>query len=159
MYEAAVKQVEIFKDLSAVQLKELYSWLERRDFAEGTMIFKEGQLPNGLYLLTEGSVAVLKGSDYGKMRMADIEAPSFFGEMGLLNGKQRSAGIKATSNVITGFLPADLFATKLRADNLTALRIGINLGRILCARLSDTSTKLAKKSAIMAKRRPPIGKN
>ncbi len=159
MYEEAVKQVEIFKDLSALQLKELYSWLERRDFPEGTMIFKEGQLPNGLYLLTEGSVTVLKGSDYGKMKLSDIEAPSFFGEMGLLNGKQRSAGIRASSNVITGFLPADLFATKLRGDNLTALRIGINLGRILCSRLSDTSTKLAKKSAIMAKRRPPIGKS
>lgn len=159
MYEQAVKQVEIFQGLTASQLKELYSWLERRDFGEGTTIFKEGQLPNGLYLLTEGSVTVLKGSDYGRMKLSEIHAPSFFGEMGLLNGKQRSAGIRATSNVITGFLPADLFATKLRADNLTALRIGINLGRILCQRLSDTSTRLAKKSAIMAKRRPPVGKN
>ena len=156
MYDEAVKQVEIFKELTAAQLQELYSWLERRDFPAGTTIFKEGQLTNGLYLLTEGTVTVLKGSDYGKMRLSEINAPSFFGEMGLLSSKQRSAGIRAVTPVITGFLPTDLFAAKLRGNNVTALRIGINLGRILCQRLSDTSTKLVKKSAIMAKRRPAI---
>jgi hypothetical protein len=49
-----------------------------------------------------------------------------------------------------------LFAAKLRSDNLTALRIGINLGRILSDRLSETNVKLAKKSAVMAKRRPTV---
>ena len=157
MYEEAVKQVEIFKELTAAQLKELYSWLERRDFGPGTLIFKEGQLTNGLYLLTEGSVTVLKGSDYGSMKLSEIHAPSFFGEMGLLSAKQRSAGIRAVTPVVTGFLPSDLFAAKLHANNVTALRIGINLGRILCSRLSDTNTKLVRKAAIMAKRRPSVG--
>jgi len=156
MFQDAVKQVEIFKDLTAAQLKELYSWLQRRDFPEGTLIFKEGQAPNGLYLLTEGSVAVLKGSDYGRMKLTEIQAPSFVGEMGLLSGKARTAGIRAQTQVVAGFLPSDLFAAKLKSDNLTALRIGINLGRILCTRLSDTSTKLVRKAAIMAKRRPTV---
>jgi CRP-like cAMP-binding protein len=109
-----------------------------------------------LYLLTDGSVAVLKGSDYGKMKLTEIQAPNFFGEMGLLSGKARSAGIRAQTQVLTGFLPTELFAAKLRSDNLTALRIGINLGRILSDRLSETNVKLAKKSAVMAKRRPTV---
>jgi CRP-like cAMP-binding protein len=76
--------------------------------------------------------------------------------MGLLSGKARSAGIRAQTQVLTGFLPTELFAAKLRSDNLTALRIGINLGRILSDRLSETNVKLAKKSAVMAKRRPTV---
>lgn len=156
MYQEAVKQVEIFKGLTAEQLKELYSWLQRRDFPENSLILKEGQTPNGLYLLTEGSVAVLKGSDYGRMKLTEIQAPSFFGEMGLLSGKARSAGIRTQTQVVAGFLPSELFAAKLQSDNLTALRIGINLGRILCDRLSETNVKLAKKSSVMAKRRPTV---
>jgi hypothetical protein len=74
----------------------------------------------------------------------------------LLSGKARTAGIRAQTQVVAGFLPSALFAEKLRSDNMTALRIGINLGRILCERLSETNVKLAKKSAVMAKRRPTV---
>jgi CRP/FNR family transcriptional regulator, cyclic AMP receptor protein len=155
--EKAVKKVDVFKGLDKFQIAELNSWLQRRDYGAGTEIFKEGQLPDGLYVLCSGVVSVVKASSYGKFKLAEVDAPSFFGEMGLLNAAERSAAIRAQTQVVVGLLPSHLFESKLAANNLTALRIALNIGRMLSARLRDTNKKLASQTAIMAKRRPSVG--
>jgi CRP/FNR family cyclic AMP-dependent transcriptional regulator len=153
MIENTVAKIDIFKDLNKWQIDELMSWMQRKEYGAGEEIFSEGQLPDGLYLLCQGRVAVSKSSSAGKMRLADIEAPSFFGEMGLLNSAERSAGIKAVNRVLCGLLASDLFEAKLKAHNLTAHMIALNIGRLVSARLRDTNKKLATQTAIMAKRR------
>jgi CRP/FNR family cyclic AMP-dependent transcriptional regulator len=154
MMENVVNKVDVFKGLNKWQVDELMSWMQRMEFGANEEIFAEGQLPDGLYLLCQGRVSVNKASSAGKMRLADIEAPSFFGEMGLLNGAERSAGVKAVNRVLCGLLPTDLFEAKLAAHNLTAHMIALNIGRLVCQRLRDTNKKLATQTAIMAKRRP-----
>lgn len=151
MFERAVQEVDIFKGLTQPQVQELYTWLQRREFPAGVEIFKEGQPADGLYLLTEGTVVVVKASARGKFKLTEIHAPSFFGEIGLLYDKARSAGVKAQTQVTAGFLPAPLFESKLAGNNLAALRVALNLGRILCQRLSETSNQLATKTAAVSR--------
>jgi CRP-like cAMP-binding protein len=154
MFEQAVKEIEIFKGLTPKQVNELFSWLQRREYAAGTVIFKENRLPNGLYVLVGGTVSVLKETGSGRLKLTEIEAPSFFGEMGLLNGKQRTAAVRAQTNVISGLLATELFVRKLEENNLTALRIALNVGRLLAKRLGDTSNKLTTQTALIARHMP-----
>lgn len=147
-----LEKFEIFKGLTPAQVDELYVWLQRRDFPAGVHIFEEGQATNGLYLLTGGTVSVVKKSTYGKVKLTEIKAPSFFGEMGLLAGGLRTAGVRAVTAVVAGFLPGELFERKLAENNTTALRIGVNIGRILCLRLGDTSGLLATQTALVARK-------
>jgi len=154
MMENAVSRIDVFKGLNKWQVDELMSWLQRYEYAPGEEIFREGQTPDGLYLLCQGKVSVNKASSYGKMRLTELEAPTFFGEMGLLNGAERSAAIKASTRVLCGLLPTNVFEAKLQAHNLTAHMIALNIGRLVCARLRDTNKKLASNTAIMARRRP-----
>ena len=141
--EKGADKIEIFHELTPPQLDELYSWLERREYLAGAEIIREGRLPGGMYVLTGGNVAVVKSSKVRNVKLTEIKAPSFFGEIGLLNNQARSAGIRAVSNVIVGYLPTKLFSNKLAENNLTALRISLNIGRTVCKRLCATTELLA----------------
>jgi CRP-like cAMP-binding protein len=152
MNKDEVHKIEIFAGLTPAQVDEMYTWMQLRDFHAGTEIIKAGNLPNGLYVLTGGKVAVLKTSEMGKVKLTDISAPSFFGEIGLLNGNARTACVRAETPVVVGYLPKQLFDTKLAENNLTALRISLNIGRILCTRLCNTSDLLASTALLAAHR-------
>jgi len=154
MLERTLPKIDVFQGLRPEQITELCGWLRPFEYAAGQQIFSEGQLPNGLYILSNGTVGVMKSSMRGKFRLASLDAPSFFGEMGLLENAERSAGIVAKTNVSVSLLPADLFISKLQANNLTALRIGINIGRLVSSRLREMNKKMAAMSASVATRRP-----
>jgi len=154
MEEKYVPKIDVFAGLKREQVTELCGWLKPFQYAAGSEIFREGQLPNGLYILTSGTVGVMKTSLRGKFRLASIEAPDFFGEMGLLEGAERSAGIVAKTEVTVSLLPSDLFISKLQANNLTALRIALNVGRLVCRRLRDSNKKLAGQISSASIRRP-----
>ena len=154
MYEKTASQVEIFQGLDKRQIDELYSWMERRDFSANTEILAEGDVPNGLFMLCEGRVTVTKASARGRFKLDEIPAPSFFGEVALLDPAVRSASVKALTQVTTGFLSSEIFDAKIRAQNLTALLIALNLGRMLCKRFRAVTSTLAVKTAAISKYRP-----
>lgn len=154
MLEKAIVKVEIFKGLTQDQIEELYSWLERRDFETSQEILREGESANGLYLLCSGTVRVIKASSRGRFKLDEITAPSFFGEVALLDPNTRSATVRAQTPVVTGFLPTSIFETNVAKDNLTALRISLNLGRILSKRFRSVTSHLALTTAAIVKDRP-----
>lgn len=156
LLERAVPKIDIFSGLTRDQITELCGWIKPLTYPAGSEIFREGQVPNGLYILTTGVVGVTKVSLRGKFGLASIEAPSYFGEMGLLDGTERSAGVVAKTEIEVSLLPFDLFSRKLQANNITAFRIAVNVGRIVSQRLRDTNKKLAVKTASVAgiRRRP-----
>lgn len=96
-----------------------------------------------------GSVNIVKGSEFGKVRLAEIHAPNFFGEIGLLGQQCRSAAVRASGSVGVGRLTGGLFNSLIHANNVTALRIALNLSRILARRLSDTTESLATNTALI----------
>ena len=151
MLKEQVGKIEIFKDFSDKQLDELYFWLERREYDEHAEIIKEGAHAQGLYLLAGGIVSVVKRSTLRKVKLTDIVAPSFFGEIGLLNGSARTAAVRAKSKVVIGYLPRQLFEKKLQQDNITALRISLSIGRLLANRLSNTSELLVNTVMLLKK--------
>ena len=89
--QTSVKKIDIFAGLTRDQITEICGWLKPMHFPANSEIFREGQLPNGLYILSKGTVGVMKASTRGKFRLANIEAPSYFGEMGLLDDQPRPA--------------------------------------------------------------------
>lgn len=148
--QRAASGIDLFTNLSREEITELCGWIKPLLFPANYEIFKEGQVPEGLYILTSGTVAVNKISPRGKFRLAMIDAPNYFGEMGLLDGTERCASCVTKTDVEVALLPFPLFSKKLHESNLTALRIALNVGRIVCARLRSTNTSLAVKTASVA---------
>lgn len=148
-----IDKLAVFKDLTAKQIDELFVWVQRRDYAEADTIIEEGKVSSGLFILMAGTVGVVKASKFGKIRLTEITAPSIFGEIGLLSGTSRTAQIRALTPVCAGFIPATLFNSKLAARNVTALCLSLNIARILCKRLNDTTNLLSDAALYFEKQR------
>jgi CRP-like cAMP-binding protein len=148
MVVEALPELPVFSGLTPEQIEELSGWLVRLEFGPGQEIFAERSPPDGLYIVARGRVDVIRNATTGLCRVAELEGPCVFGEMGFLNGEAHSAGIRAQTHVTAGMLPREHYEEKLRENNLTALRIALNLGRVACSRLRATTDKLLRLSEI-----------
>ena len=140
--QKVIKRLDVFKGLNKEQLTELMSWLVRVEVPPHKLIIREGAVPNGLFLLCRGEVAVIKGSSKGHLRLNVLHAPSFFGEASLLIDGRRSTSIRALTPCMLGKLPKDLFLQKIEQHSLTALLVAQNLARLLAQRLIQADEQL-----------------
>ena len=70
-------------------------------WGSGDLICSEGQPSDSMFVTIEGSVQVLKRDSTGKEKeLAVIPAPSMIGQMGLVDGSNRSATCRAASSII-----------------------------------------------------------
>src|SRR5262249_30996034 len=96
----ALKGLELFKGLTDEEVLKLTAHLRFAPFTEGETITKKGTVAHRLYILTRGRVEVLASVKGGRTKsVASIEAPGFFGEMGLMTGEPRSADVIARTDV------------------------------------------------------------
>jgi len=73
---------------------------EAGQYSAGKRIFNEGDRPDGMYLITEGSVMIVRKSKSGdEKNVARATVGQSFGEIGLLIDKPRQASVIAETNV------------------------------------------------------------
>lgn len=95
---AAIAKVDMFKVLTDDERDHLAERLVPTPFSTGEVVTRQGAVAHWLYILASGSVEVRRKSDAGVDQVvAQLDAPAFFGEMGLLTGDPRSASVYATS--------------------------------------------------------------
>jgi CRP-like cAMP-binding protein len=82
-------------------------------FVKGEIITRQGAEAHWLYILHVGKVQVRIERDGHAKAVAELEAPSFFGEHGLMTGAPRSATIVALTDVECYRLDKDGFKNTL----------------------------------------------
>jgi small-conductance mechanosensitive channel/CRP-like cAMP-binding protein len=97
----AIESMDLFRILTDDERRFLASHLRYAPFTSGETMTRQGAVAHWLYILTSGKAEVRARSDgQGKgTRVAVIEAPSFFGEMGMMTGAPRSADVIAMTDV------------------------------------------------------------
>lgn len=70
----------------------------RQRFDPGAVIFRQGSRPKAFYLVLSGQVQVSRREDGGDERLSVLGPGSFFGEMGLLENRPRSAAVQVTDD-------------------------------------------------------------
>jgi len=78
-----------------------------------TVLFSEGAEADGLYLLESGSVEVTLQTNSGPQRLAQLDAPAHFGELGLFIAR-RSADVRTLTGVRLWKLSRDRFEQLVR---------------------------------------------
>jgi len=71
----------------------------RKTFADGAVIFREGETSESAFEIVSGNVEIAKSGDGGDMRLALLRPGEIFGEMGILDQGKRSATAKAVGPV------------------------------------------------------------
>ncbi|MEJ7727715.1 MAG: mechanosensitive ion channel family protein [Polyangiaceae bacterium] len=97
----AVDHVELLRPLVGDERTSIAEHLRFTPFAAGEVITHEGSVAHWLYILDKGAVEVtVAASDGAEKVVARLEAPDFFGEMGLMTGEPRTASVRAVTDVV-----------------------------------------------------------
>ena len=94
-----------------------------KSFANGEYIFREGESAAYAYVIKSGTVEITKHSADGEQVLAELAAPTIFGEMALIDGNPRSAGARAKENTVVTEVTANSFKTYLSQNPESAVRI------------------------------------
>ncbi len=96
----ALRSIELFAKLNEQELAWVTDRLKYAPYTAGETITRRGAVAHWLYILVHGSVEVRARVDGGPARAVNtIEAPGFFGEMGLLTGEPRGADVVSLTHV------------------------------------------------------------
>lgn len=147
---AFLRRVALFQELGSRDLGHLIQSLLEKTYAEGELLFDEGDIGRALFIVERGSVELFKrGADGTPQILASAGPGDFFGEMALLEEMPRSAGAVARTDT-TVYL---LYRTRLFGLIQSRPRVGVmilnQLARLLSARLRDTSRRLVGSDPVL----------
>lgn len=91
---------DIFRPMSEADRKEILSRVTLKRLLRQSVIVKEGEKGDTMYLIKTGKVSVwVKDKSGSESKVTDLEEGDFFGEIALATTKPRVATIKAETNV------------------------------------------------------------
>ncbi|MFH0919188.1 MAG: cyclic nucleotide-binding domain-containing protein [Fibrobacterota bacterium] len=92
-----LSRINIIAILPTNEMRALLPFIHSRTYAAGTLIFRQGEKGDALYLIDAGEVEVVRDSAV----IATLPAGESFGEMALLSGEPRNASLRAKGEVRT----------------------------------------------------------
>ena len=105
---AQASQSDSFSELLAAELPRLAGKVRTIRVAAGSIIFKEGDPGDGMYVVDEGSLEILLASLEPEARVLSHVGPGgVVGEMAILDDKPRSATARAEMDSTIRFIPRD----------------------------------------------------
>jgi CRP/FNR family transcriptional regulator, cyclic AMP receptor protein len=90
--------------------------MTRTRFAQGQILFKEGDPSDGVFRLLSGSVDVVRELDGDHILLGTVGAGQFIGEMGVVENRPRSATVRAANEVQAEFLSPTEFLDQIASS-------------------------------------------
>lgn len=141
-------ETELFCDLTPIELSEIASIMDIQKFKKGEMVFSEGDIGDGWYVLYEGEVIVSKHIPFQKDKsVATLQISNCFGEMAIIDSTPRSATIVAKDDIVVFRFPRRKFEKLLEEGQLAAYKLIYGMARVLVDRqreLNHQVMQLAK---------------
>jgi len=125
-----LSRVSLFQGLKERDLREIAAHVEVRALPADTLLIREGEAADALYLILRGKVKVFLNQPNGKEFVVDVRsAGHYVGEM-MLDGKPRSASVKTVEPSEFVAIPHDDFKELLRKYPEVSLQLIRNLIRL-----------------------------
>jgi small-conductance mechanosensitive channel len=120
--QAVLTRLGLFDTLTDGERRALASELASSPFVADDLISLQGETAESLYVLAQGRVSIYRedaqtasAKHSPRTKLATLEAPAYFGEMGLLTGQARTATVIADGDVLCYRLDKAAFDAILRA--------------------------------------------
>ncbi len=139
-------ELPYFQGISIDAVVSLVDELEPRSFEAGSIIMAEGAptVPM-LYIATAGTVRVSKKNARGEnCHLADLEAPTLFGDIELLCEIDPVATYEAMTRISAFQLSQATFAELFHDRHPALLKFTLNVARVTCHRLAIADEMLAE---------------
>ncbi|MGA7524657.1 MAG: Crp/Fnr family transcriptional regulator [Acidobacteriaceae bacterium] len=107
---SALGAVSLFSALSADELRLLAAHAVRRRFAEGELLFSEGDSCKGLHIIGSGKLRIFKSSASGREQVLAVEGPGgSVAELPVFDGGPYPASVSAVEDSQILFISRDDF--------------------------------------------------
>ena len=104
-----LRPIDLFKALTPQQLTDVAEHMQKRHFAAGETIIREGEPGEEFFLISDGEVEVIRADH----EVARLGPGDFFGEVALISGEPRNATVVAEGGVDAYALGKTDFQTAL----------------------------------------------
>jgi CRP-like cAMP-binding protein len=121
----------LFKGISKKLLRKLLIDLIEKKYAEGDIIFHEGEVGKAVYVVLEGSVKIIKESNPENKTLHVLGPGSHFGELALIGNTSRFASAVAEKDSLLLIMYKSYFDDLIRRNNAISTKILLNLAEIL----------------------------
>jgi len=133
-------QTPLFRALDDHSLMSIQELLIEKTYPDNTVVFHENDPSDALYIILKGGVRLSKHAKLGRdVTLTYLGEADFFGEMGLIETKPRSATVVTTEASKLLVLPGEDFQSLLRQDPL----ISFNMLKVLSQRLGEEDKEIA----------------
>ncbi|NDP42063.1 MAG: mechanosensitive ion channel [Aromatoleum sp.] len=147
--EAVLSGLGLFETLTGGERRALASELASSPFVGHDVVSQQGETAESLYVLAQGRVVIYREDEHAgakkgqRTKLAVLEAPACFGEMGLLTGQARTATVIADGDVLCYRLDKPAFDAILHARP----ELADALSKVLAARQAANDATLQAASA------------
>jgi len=126
-----LSNIGLFESLTDDDLDALSRRLEEFDYADGAIVFNQGDEGSSLFIVEEGGVEISYGEGKSKVILATLFAGQYFGELSLFDGSPRSATATAIKPSRLIRLDRDDLVDFVNKNPAAALRIIAEMGERL----------------------------
>jgi CRP/FNR family transcriptional regulator, cyclic AMP receptor protein len=144
---AKIVRTILGRGLTNQQTEQIVNAMVPTTVTSGNTVFREDERGQGLFVLLDGTVEVVKeGGRGGAVMIASVEAPSVLGEMSLITDRPHSATVRARTNCEFRLLTRAQFDRLLQAESLAAYKVVATLADVIAWRLNRMDEKFVELS-------------
>jgi CRP-like cAMP-binding protein len=136
---AVLRRHPIFCDLDAEAFEQLCRYAKHSTLKRGATIYSKGDPGNSLYVVISGTAKMSISSPDGRSAILNLIGPGeIFGEIALLDGRERTADATANTNCEVFIIDRREFIPFVRSQPALAMKFI----ELLCTRLRWTSDQV-----------------
>jgi CRP/FNR family transcriptional regulator, cyclic AMP receptor protein len=135
----SLESLELFSGVGPEMMKQITQKAQRRTLAKGEVLFSVGDASDALYIITDGRIRIWTVSASGIEVTLNVNtAGAVFGEIGMLDGSERTAGASAMVPTALLSISRRAFFDAMERDS----QLARNVIAFLCKRLRWTSARM-----------------
>ena len=120
----SLRSVPLFASLDDTAAIELRNLLSDKIVPRNTRLFRQGDKGDAMYLIESGRVRIsIHDDDKQELTLAELAQGDFFGEMSIIDGRQRSADAQVIEDARLAILSRDAFLSFVRTNPDVALEM------------------------------------
>ena len=120
----ALRSVPLFASLDDEAAHDLRNLLSDKIVPQNTRLFRAGDKGDAMYLIESGRVRIsIHDDDKQELTLAELAQGDFFGEMSIIDGRQRSANAHVVEDARLAVLSRDAFLSFVRTNPNVALEM------------------------------------
>jgi len=138
------KDIEIWREMDETTINALRQCVHERSVKAGEAIFTVGDSGDELFMIRRGTVRILLPLKGGKYHhLATFSHGDYFGEMGFIDCKQRSADAIAKTDCELYVLSRKKFNIRVYDNAVLGARVFARIASAISARLRQTDSELS----------------